>query len=81
MRKMRPTVTGGKASTTRNWTTRLIHTNTGMRMRVMPGARMFRMVAMKFTPASIEEAPRTCRPSTQKSTPWLGEYCFEVRLT
>ena len=38
MRKMRPTVIGGKASTMRNCTTSVIQTNTGMRISVMPGA-------------------------------------------
>ena len=52
---------GGNASTMRNCTISVIHTNTGMRISVMPGARMLRMVVMKFTPASTEEAPRICR--------------------
>ena len=58
----------------------VIHTNTGIRISVMPGARMFRMVTMKFTPARIEEAPSTWRPSIQKSMPMPGEYCRSVRL-
>ena len=52
-------MTGGKASTIRNCTVRVIHTNTGIRISVMPGARMLRMVTMKLTPAMIDEAPRT----------------------
>ena len=70
----------GKASTTRNCTTRLIQTNTGIRISVMPGARMFTMVTMKLNPAIREETPRICSPSIQKSMLWLGENCFEVSV-
>ena len=38
----------GIANTVRNATTSIIHTNTGMRMSVMPGARMLRIVTMKL---------------------------------
>ena len=63
MRKMSPTVTGGNASTIRNCTTSVIHTKSGMRISVMPGARMLRIVTMKFTPATIfDDTPSTCRP-------------------
>ena len=71
---------GGNASTMRNCTVSVIHTNTGMRISVMPGARMLRMVVMKFTPASTEEAPRICSPRTQKSMLSPGENCRRVRL-
>ena len=54
-----PTVIVGKARMLRNCTTSAIHTNTGIRIRVMPGARRFRIVTMKFTPASIDDTPST----------------------
>ena len=54
--------------------------NTGMRIRVMPGARMLMMVTMKLKPASIDAMPRICRPSIQKSMLWPGENCRAVRL-
>ena len=73
-------MTGGKASTIRNCVTSVIQTNSGMRMRVMPGARMLRMVTMKFTPAMIDEAPSTCRLSIQKSIAGPGENWRVVRL-
>ena len=68
----------GKDSTTRNWTTSTIHTKTGMRISVIPGARMLKMVVMKLTPAIIEAAPRICRPSSQKSMLGPGEYSRRV---
>ena len=70
----------GKARTTRNCTTKLIQTNSGMRMSVMPGARMLMMVTMKLKPAISEEMPSICRPSIQKSMPWVGENWCEVRF-
>ena len=38
----------GMANTVRNATTVIIQVNTGMRISVMPGARMLRMVTMKL---------------------------------
>jgi hypothetical protein len=80
MRRMRATVIAGKASTRRNWVTKLIQMNTGMRMRVMPGARMLMIVTRKLKPASIDERPRICRPSIQKSIVCRGENWAVVRL-
>ena len=45
--------------------TNVIHVNTGIFVRVMPGARMLRMVTMKFKPAAMEAIPRMLRPMTQ----------------
>ena len=80
MRKISPTVIGGNASTTRNCTTRVIQTKTGIRMSVMPGARMLRIVTMKFTPAITEDAPSSCRLSSQKSIESPGENWRDVRF-
>ena len=52
----------------------------GIRMKPMPGARMFRMVTKKFSAAAIEATPRICKPSIQKSMPGPGEYVRVVRL-
>src|SRR5919107_106277 len=43
----------GSESSSRNTVTRIDHTNSGIRCRVMPGARMLKMVVMKLM------APRT----------------------
>ena len=64
----------------RNWTTSVIHTNTGMRIKVIPGARMLRMVTMKLTAAITDETPRISRLRVQKSTARPGAYCFDVKL-
>jgi hypothetical protein len=52
----------GMAKSRRNEVTSVIHTKTGMRMRVMPGARRLRMVVMKLAAEAIEAMPSICRP-------------------
>ena len=59
---------------------KLIQTNIGMRMSVMPGARRFTIVTKKLSAAASDAMPRIWRPMTQKSTLSPGEYCFAVRL-
>ena len=66
----------GKASTSRNCTTNAIQVNIGMRISVMPGARMLMIVVMKLNAAASDETPRIWRPSTQKSMLMPGEYCL-----
>jgi len=53
--------------------TRVIQVNTGMRMRVMPGQRMFNTVTMRLTAPVSEAMPVMIRPRFQKSMPWPGE--------
>ena len=67
------TVMIGIANTVRNATTSIIHTNTGMRMSVMPGARMLRIVTMKLIADVVEPMPSMTRPTVQKSGPWPGQ--------
>ena len=55
-------VTGGIANSVRNAITSIIHTNTGMRISVMPGARMLRMVTMKLTAVATEPMPSMIEP-------------------
>src|SRR3712207_9342805 len=64
----------GNARMIRNCTTNDIHVNIGMRMSVMPGARMLMIVVMKLKPAARDDTPRICRPRTQKSWFNPGEY-------
>ena len=47
----------GSASSSRNTVTRIDHTNSGILCRVMPGARMLKMVVMKLIAPRIELAP------------------------
>src|SRR3990172_3828630 len=64
----------GNESSTSLCVTSTAHTKIGIRINVMPRARMFRMVVKKFTPAASDATPRICRPMTQKSMLWPGEY-------
>ena len=52
----------------------VIQVNTGSFVKVIPGARMFRIVTMKFKPAAIDAMPSTLRPSTQYVIPSVGLY-------
>ena len=65
----------GNESSTSTWVTSVDQVNIGMRIRVIPRARMLRIVVKKFTPAASEAMPRICRPITQKSMFTPGEYC------
>ena len=62
----------GMAKSRRNWATSDIHTKTGMRMRLMPGARMLMTVTMRLTAPLSDAMPRIWRPKTQKSMLWPG---------
>ncbi len=64
----------GNAVTTRTCVTKLIHVKIGIRIIVMPGARMLMIVAMKLKPAAREAMPRICNPRAQKSMFIPGEY-------
>ena len=70
-------VTGGIANSVRNATTSIIHTNTGMRIIVMPGARMLRIVTRKLTAVATEPMPSMINPTHQKSVPRPGRYPCE----
>ena len=60
-------VTIGIANTVRNAMTSIIHMNTGMRMSVMPGARMFRIVTMKLIAETSEPMPSITMPDASRS--------------
>ena len=47
---------------------KLIQANIGMRISVMPGARMLMIVTKKLTAAASDAMPSIWRPSIQKST-------------
>ena len=69
---MSAAVTHGIANTVRKAVTSIIQTKTGMRMSVIPGARMFRIVTMKLMPEVTDPKPSITRPTVQKSGPWPG---------
>src|SRR5690606_8627580 len=56
-------VSGGNAKMIMNDVTSIIHTNTGMRMNVMPGARMLTMVTMRFMAVAVVPTPDMNRPN------------------
>jgi hypothetical protein len=68
----------GRARMSRKLVTSVIQVNTGRRIIVRPGARMLMIVTMKFSEATMEERPRICRPSTQRSVDRSGVKIFEV---
>ena len=44
-------------------------TKIGIRIRVIPGARSFRIVVVKFSPPNIDESPKVRNASRNKSWP------------
>src|SRR5437588_851727 len=45
------------------------HTSSGMRKKLMPGARMVMMVTRKFSAVAIDDAPANCTPMVKNSCP------------
>ncbi len=68
---MAPASTGSD-SKSRNTVTRIDQTNSGILCRVMPGARMLKIVVMKLMAPRIEEAPARCSDRIAKSTAGPG---------
>jgi hypothetical protein len=62
---MRATVITGRANSSRNEMIVIIHVNTGMRMRRIPGARMLTTVTMKLIAPTSEPMPVMIRPIDQ----------------
>ena len=52
----------GRRNASRSCTTSAIHTNTGIRNSVMPGARMLRIVTARFTAETVDAMPAISRP-------------------
>jgi hypothetical protein len=62
----------GSANRVRNATTVIIHVKTGMRMSVIPGARMLMIVTMKLIADVVDPMPSITSPTAQKSGPRPG---------
>src|SRR5882724_11176580 len=62
----------GSDNSKRNTVTRIDHTNSGILCRVMPGARMLKIVVMKLMAPRIDEAPARCSERIAKSTAGPG---------
>ncbi len=68
-----PTTSVVKAKTIMNAVTSIAQANSGMRAKVMPGARNLRMLMMISMPAAMAATSATLRPRTQKSSGRSGE--------
>src|SRR5215213_6210926 len=61
--------TNGVAITTSSDVEKFAHTSSGMRQKLMPGARIVMMVTRKLSAVAIEDAPANCTPIVKKSCP------------
>ena len=59
----------GTASSSRNAVTSSLQTNSGILCSVMPGARMLKIVMMKFIAPSSELMPARCSANSVQSIP------------
>ena len=63
------TVITGNASTSSIAVTIVIHVNSGILIRLMPGARMLTIVTMKLNDAASDAIPSTCNDTIHTSIP------------
>ena len=59
----------GVAITTSSEVAKFAHTSSGMRKKLMPGARIVMIVTRKFSAVMIEEAPANWTPSEKNTCP------------
>ena len=59
----------GAASTTSSDVARMLHVNTGIRIMVIPGVRIRRIVTMKLIPPRIDAVPTIISPMSHRSSP------------
>jgi len=72
-----PPASTGTDNNKRKAVTKMDQTNSGIRLKVMPPIRIFRIVEIKLIAPNIEEIPAKCRLKIAKST--AGPEC-EVML-
>src|SRR5258706_990775 len=70
----RALVRTGVAMTTRTLVTRIVQTMIGIRNRVIPGARILKIVTRKLMPPRIELVPISVRATIQRSWPGPGDF-------
>jgi hypothetical protein len=58
----------GKDNNNNTAVTKMDQTNNGILCMVIPGARIFKIVVMKFAAPKIDEAPAKCNLKIAKST-------------
>src|SRR3954452_22723795 len=59
----------GVAMTTSSEVEEFAHTSSGMRQKLMPGARIVLLVTRKFSAVAIDEAPANCTPIVKNTCP------------
>src|SRR5438270_9275835 len=59
----------GVAMTTSSEVEKFAHTSSGMRKKLMPGARIVMIVTRKLSAVKIEEKPANCTPIEKNSCP------------
>ena len=59
----------GVAITTSSEVAKFAHTSSGIRKKLIPGARIVMIVTRKFSAVMIEEAPANCTPSEKNICP------------
>src|SRR3954470_23764618 len=59
----------GVAITTSSEVVKFAHTSSGMRQKVIPGARMVMIVTRKFSAVMIDEVPANCTPIVKNCCP------------
>src|ERR687893_590417 len=72
----------GVAMTTSSDVEKFAHTSSGIRKKLIPGARMVIMVTRKFSAVAIDDAPANCTPIVKNSWPIgavvdKGEYAVQ----
>src|SRR4028119_2140495 len=63
------TAMNGVAMTTSSDVEKFAHTSSGIRKKLIPGARMVMIVTRKFSAVAIEDAPANCTPIVKNSWP------------
>src|ERR687894_2801974 len=63
------TAMNGVAMTTSSDVEKFAHTSSGIRKKLIPGARMVMIVTRKFSAVAIDDAPANCTPIVKKSCP------------
>src|SRR3954470_23175792 len=59
----------GVAMTTSSDVEKFAHTSSGMRQKLIPGARMVMIVTRKFSAVAIDDAPANCTPIVKNIWP------------
>ena len=70
---VRPAESAGSASRSSHAYVKIVHTKSGIRVQVIPRARMFEIVTMKLIAPASDERVSTCSDRIHRSCPRPGE--------